>query len=137
MKEFDLEIMTPERHFFEGRAEGLTVTLPDGLFTILGGHAPMVAALEVGELRYKIQGEWRECAASEGFLEVMSDGHVIVFVQACENADEIDAGRARAAAERAKERLSSSESIREYEMSRIALARAMNRLKVKGRSRYV
>ena len=77
MKEFDLEIMTPERHFFEGRAEGLTVTLPDGLFTILGGHAPMVAALEVGELRYKIQGEWRECAASEGFLEVMSDGRCV------------------------------------------------------------
>ena len=127
MTEFDLEIMTPERHFFEGKAEGLTVTLPDGLFTILGGHAPMVAALEVGELRYKTQGEWHECAATEGFLEV----------QACENADEIDEIRAKAAAERAKERLSSSESIREYEMTRIALARAMNRLRVKGRSRYI
>lgn len=136
MSSFTLDVMTPERPFFSGQVDGLTVTLDDGMFTILAGHAPMAAALAVGELRFKRHGQWHECAASEGFLEVMA-GRVVVFVQACEYAEEIDAGRAHAAAERAKERLASSQSMQDYARNRMALSRAMNRLRVTGRGRYI
>lgn len=137
MADFALEIITPERTFFSGRVEGLCVSLPDGFYTILSGHAPMAAPLSVGELRFKRHSQWHECAASEGFLEVTADGQVTAFVQACEYAEEIDAGRAQAAAQRAKERLASSRSLHEHELNRIALARAMNRLRVTGRGPYV
>ena len=137
MKSFQLDVMTPERPFFSGQVSGLTVTLPDGAFTILAGHAPMVAALAVGELRFRLPEGWEDCAASEGFLEVLPGGQVILFVQACERAEEIDAGRAHAAAERAKERLASSQSLQEYARNRIALSRAMNRLRIIGRKRYI
>ena len=137
MSTLPLEILTPEREFFSGEAEGLIVTLSDGLYTILAGHAPMVAALDVGELRFKRHGQWHECAATEGFLEVTAEGQVLVFSQACELAEEIDAARASAAAQRAKDRLASSRSLHEYELSRIALTRAMNRLRVTSRGRYI
>ena len=133
MKEFTLEIMTPEHMFFSGKATSVTVTLSDGMFTILAGHAPMVAALDVGELYFCSEGKRQECAASEGFLEVTTDGRVIVFAQACEHAEDIDVCRARAAAERAKGRLADSRSMREYQLTRIALARAMNRLRITDR----
>jgi F-type H+-transporting ATPase subunit epsilon len=127
--------MTLERKFFSGNVEALTVTLPDGLLTVLAGHRIMSAALSVGVLRYKMDGEWRECAATEGFLEVRHD-RVIVFVQACEYPEEIDESRARAALERAKERISAANSLREHEITRIALARAMNRLRITDKKRY-
>lgn len=134
MAEFPLEILTPEREFFSGSVEALTVTLPDGLLTVLAGHRPMVAALEPGELRCKRGGEWLVCACSEGFLEV-APGKVCVFVQSCENPGEIDEARARAAFERESALYAGKQSLREHELTRLALARAMTRLAVSGKNR--
>ena len=110
------------------------MTLPDGLLTVLAGHRPMVAALDPGELRWKKDGEWSVCACSEGFLEV-EPGRVRVFVQSCELPDEIDANRAKAAFERESELYARKQSLREHELTRLALARAMTRLAVSGKNR--
>lgn len=134
MTEFSLDVLTPERQFFSGSVEALTVTLPDGLLTVLARHRPMVAALEPGELKYLKDGEWQLCASSDGFLEVTPD-RVIVFVQTCEEPGEIDEARARDAAERERARLAGKQSLREHELTRIALARAMTRLAVTGKSK--
>ncbi len=135
MPEFPLEVLTPEREFFSGSVEALTVNLPDGLLTVLSGHQPMVAALEPGELRFKLEGEWRVCACSEGFLEVAPD-KVRAFVQSCEEPGEIDEARARAAYERESALYAGKQSLREHELTRLALARAMTRLAVSGKNRH-
>ncbi|MCR5648171.1 MAG: ATP synthase F1 subunit epsilon [Oscillospiraceae bacterium] len=134
MADFPLEILTPEREFFSSDVEALTVTLPDGLLTVLAGHRPMVAALDPGELRYKKDGDWSVCACSEGFLEV-EPGRVRVFVQSCERPDEIDENRAKAAYERESELYARKQSLREHELTRLALARAMTRLAVSGKNK--
>jgi F-type H+-transporting ATPase subunit epsilon len=128
---FKLMIYTPERTFFEGEAEALTVTTVDGQFTFLAGHVPIVMPVVIGPLTVKTaQGETMEVFSSEGFLEVDHEG-VQVFVQACETAEEIDQNRAEEAKRRAEERLRQQRSIRELQQSKLAMARAMERLRVK------
>lgn len=48
------------------------------------------------------------------------------------SAQEIDANRARRAADRAREEMIQKRSIQEYRMAQANLARALNRLRVKG-----
>lgn len=131
---FELSIMTPERQFFSGQVEALTITGIDGQMTVLAGHAPMVASLAVGEISIKQDGVWREAVNSEGFMEVLQDS-VVVFVQACEWPEDIDMRRAEEAKHRAEERIRQRQSIWENKSSKIALARAMVRLRA-GRRKY-
>jgi F-type H+-transporting ATPase subunit epsilon len=125
--EFNLQILTPERIFFSGDVEAVTVPAPDGGLTVLAHHTPLVCPLAVGTIGIKQDGVWRECVNSEGFMEVRHDG-ALIFVQACERPEEIDASRAEQARRRAEEHLRQKRSLAEYQQSKIALARAMARL---------
>lgn len=135
MKTFKLQIMTPEKEFYSGEVEALTVTLPDGQLTVLAGHAPMVAVLAIGEFKYKSGEEWTQCVNTAGFLEVRPDC-VSMFLLTCETPEEIDANRAQAALERAKERMLDSKTKREHELARSAMTRAMVRLRVTKSGKY-
>ena len=130
-KLFNLTIFTPEREFFNGEVEGVTAVAPDGSVMILADHAPMIMPVVIGKIAIKQNGVWDESVNSEGFLEVRHDG-VYLFIQACEHPEEIDARRAEEARKRAEELLRQKQSMSEYKQSKIALARAMARLKVGG-----
>ncbi len=131
---FELSIMTPERQFFSGQVEALTVTGIDGQMTVLAGHAPMVVSLDIGEISIKQDGTWRQAVNTEGFMEVLGDS-VVMFVQACEWPEDIDVRRAEEAKHRAEERIRQRQSILESQTSKIALARAMVRLRATHRYR--
>jgi len=128
-KLFDLKIFTPEREFFDGDVEAVTLYAPDGSVTLLADHAPYVMPVSVGTIRIKKDGVWEESANSEGFMEVHHKG-VLIFVQTCEHADEIDAHRADEARRRAEENIRQRQSMSEFKQSKIALARAMARLRI-------
>jgi len=129
MTSFQLDILTPERAFYSGPAEGVAVTTPDGELCVLAMHAPLVTPLEIGVIRLNLGGVWREAFVSEGFMEV---GHsrTVIFTQACEWPEDIDRRRAEQALQREQERLRQRTSIREQKASQIALARAMARLRI-------
>ena len=131
---FELSIMTPERQFFSGQVEALTVTGIDGQMTVLAGHAPMVVSLDIGEISIKQDGTWRQAVNTEGFMVVLGDS-VVMFVQACEWPEDIDVRRAEEAKHRAEERIRQRQSILESQTSKIALARAMVRLRATHRYR--
>ena len=125
---FTLEILTPDRQFYVGPAEAMVLPILDGLYGVQPGHEPVVTAIEPGELRYKVDGQWQLAAVSTGFAEIMPD-YAILLVAAAEHPEEIDLRRADAARERAEERIRQKQSIQEYHSSQAALARAMARLK--------
>jgi len=129
LKLFDLKILTPEREFFDGEAEAVTVEALDGQVTILADHTPFITPVSVGMIRIKKDGLWAESVNSEGFMEVNHQG-VMIFVQTCEHPDEIDRRRAEEALRRAEEQLRQKQSMSEYAQSKLALARAMARLRV-------
>ena len=98
--------------------------------TVMKGHEAMLAALEIGELRIKVDGNWKYAAASQGFIEVRPD-QTLIFVQSCEWPEDIDAARAEELRQRALEDMRQKQSLIEYKESQAALARAMTRLHIK------
>lgn len=126
--DFKLEIITPERTFFDGMVQSVIVTTPDGQMEIQKSHEPIVVSIEIGTIRLLIEDKWQDCITSDAFMEVRPD-ETIIFSQAMEWPEEIDLSRAKAAMERAEERLRQQKSYQEYMQSKIALARAMVRLK--------
>jgi F-type H+-transporting ATPase subunit epsilon len=125
-----LEIATPDRIFFQGDIEMVIIKTPQGDMGILPGHVPMVVAVNVGPIMIKKDGEWLEAALSEGFIEIKQH-KLVLLTDSAEWPNEIDENRAKAAKQRAEERLQKQLSQIEYVQSRAALARAMARLKVK------
>ena len=88
----------------------------------------MNTACSPGTGRFHAEGVRHEGVVSDGFAEIMPD-YVILLVSSAERPEEIDRARAERARERAEERLRQKQSIREYHLSKAALARAMARLK--------
>jgi F-type H+-transporting ATPase subunit epsilon len=129
---FYLEIISVDRQFYIGPAEALLVTIQDGQYEVLPGHEDTVVAVLPCELKYQVNGQWLSAAVSGGFAEITAD-YVIVLVASAEHPEEINVKRAEAARERAEERLRHKQSVVEYYQSKAALARAMARLKTRGR----
>lgn len=126
---FYLEVLAPDRIFFGGDVQMVIIPAVDGSMGILPGHDAMVTAISIGELKIKIQDQWKIAAISNGFIEVMPD-YVIILADSVEWPEEIDAKRAQEAKERAEERLRQKESQIEHLRTQAALRRALTRLKV-------
>ena len=130
MNTFKLEVLTPRREFYSGDVEAVTIVVEDGEMTLLKDHEPMLAALEIGEMRIKTADGWKNAFASQGFVEVRPD-ETLIFVQTCEWPEDIDEARAEETRQRAAEAMRQKLSIIEYKESQAALARSMMRLRVK------
>jgi F-type H+-transporting ATPase subunit epsilon len=126
---YPLEIITPEKVFFSGEVESLIIPTPDGYFGIQRKHEPMVIALEIGQMKISVDGTWKKCTTSEGFIEIRPD-KTIIFSQAVEWPEEIDLRRAQEAKDAAEEKLRRKLSQWEYAQSKVALQRAMARLQL-------
>lgn len=125
-----VEIVAPSGRVFQGDAQGVRAPGVQGSFEVLNNHAPMIAAFGVGPIRVTTAaGEEIFYATSGGFLEVL-DNHVNVLAETAEPGSDIDVDRARAAEERALERLRTSEEETERTSAERALERARNRLRV-------
>lgn len=124
---FYIEILTPDRKFFWGDVESLIIKTPSGEMGILKDHMPIVVIIDVGTVKFKKDGNWIEAVLGQGFMEVKQN-QAIILVDTAEWPDEIDLNRAKAAKDRAEERIRRQTSQAEYVQSKAALARAMARL---------
>lgn len=160
MSTFKLEIFTPRRLFLSEQVEGVTVCsiyndkgsefwdnvdegqmldftdfesldIPTGELTVLAHHAPMVAALAPGEMRIKINGEWKKAYNSEGFMEVRGNNEVYIFSYFCEWPEDIDEVRAKQLIAKETEELRNARSLTEHRLSEIELQRIFTMLRVK------
>ena len=129
MKEFHLEILTPDGRAFEGMVESLLVHAIDGDVEFLAGHVDYLTSLGIGRARIKIAGKDRYASVSGGFVTVTS-GYVKLIATTFEFAENIDIDRARDAKDRAKEILASSKDSKAIEISRVKLQRAIARINV-------
>ena len=131
MTPFNLKIITPEKVVFDGETEQIIARTTVGDVGILKGHEPYCAALGIGQMRVKIDGEFRHGATSGGLIKVNKEG-TVVLVQTFEWSDEIDLDRANAAKETAESRLQSSKDDAELRMAEAKLRRALNRIDTAG-----
>ncbi len=128
-----LEVVTPERRLVEDSVHEVQLPGQEGYLGILPGHTPLMTELGIGILSYRKGFETFYLTALKGFAEVLPD-RVIVLAEAAERAEEIDLARARAALERARERLARpTDPEINWQRAAAALERAMVRLQVAGK----
>ena len=129
MKEFHIEIVTPDGVAFDGMVESLLVRTDDGDVEILKGHADLLATVATGRVRIKTADETLYASASGGFLSV-SSGEVKLVAITFELAGDIDVDRAEAAKARAEDALRDAKDDRDVKLAKAKLARAMSRISV-------
>lgn len=131
-KTFNLQIISPTRVFFDEAVDMVEMKTTEGEIGVLAGHIPLTTILEPGVLRIKTDGNVREAALHDGFVQIQKD-KVTVLAESCEWPDEIDANRAEKAKERAERRLTSG--LKEVDMVRaeLALKKALIRIDLAGK----
>lgn len=127
-----LVIVTPEKQLFSGAADEVTLPSTQGYLGILPGHAPLLAELGIGNIRYRIGTRTEYLFCSWGFAEVLPD-RVVLLAQTAEAASDIDLNRAEQAKTRAEKRLASKDPSLDFARAQLSLLRAMSRLEA---SRY-
>lgn len=102
----NVEVVSPESVLYSGEATMvITRTLGGGEIAFQAGHAPFLAALTASHTRlFLADGSIENLAVHGGFVEV-SNNKVSILSDTAEMASRIDVDRARAAKERAEERL--------------------------------
>lgn len=127
-----LHIISPERTVLKDLpTEAVVVPVTEGSMGILQNHAPMVATLRVGVLRYKQGGTYKRVAVGGGFLE-LSNNKITVLADAAEPGESIDVLRAQEAKKRAESRLRERSTNVDRARAEAALNRAVTRLKAAG-----
>ena len=127
-----LEVATPDKgEVYKNDINMLIVRSICGELGILPTHARLLTELNPHAMRIKVGGGETELFVSGGFMEVTPD-KITILADAAENPDDIDVDRAKAAYERASERLNKKDSDIDINRAEAALARAKARLLVKG-----
>lgn len=132
MTTFHLDIVTPEKTVYSGEIVHFQAPGVDGSFGVLARHQPMLSALGIGRVGFReADGTERVLALGGGFANVSTDGATIL-AEAAEFGDEIDVERARAARDRAQDRLNNRTPDVDADRAQAALTRALWRLRVSG-----
>ena len=127
MREFNLEIVTPDGVEFSGKAESIILRTEDGDVQILAGHVDYMASLGTGRAKLVAGGTERTAAVSGGFVTV-SRGEVKLVAVTFEFSDDIDIERAKHARERAEELIRNAKNDKELLLAKAKLKRAISRI---------
>jgi len=76
---FTLDIVTPQKQFFSGEVNSVIAPGLDGLFQVLQGHAPLLAALKSGKVRLSLPDRSENTfQISDGFFEVSNNKAILL-----------------------------------------------------------
>lgn len=124
---FELKIIEPDGMFFEGEAEFLEFTSVEGQMGVYKKHIPLTTILEPCVVKIHANGEVRKAAVMGGFIEIQKE-RITILAEDANWPEEIDVERAKAAKQRAEERLSKKEAGLDVVRAEAALKRAMARI---------
>ena len=127
MDNFRLQIITPDRIFFDKEAYMVEFNTTEGEIGVYANHIPLTCIIKPGILTIRMDGEEKEAARHSGFAEILPD-KVTILAEVIEWPEEIDLHRAEAAMERAKERIAHRSSVTDIARAETALMRAMARI---------
>jgi F-type H+-transporting ATPase subunit epsilon len=128
-----LVIVTPEKVVVDEEARIVMAPGTVGEFGILTGHTPFLTSLKTGGLRFvDADGHERLVFISGGFAEALPD-KVTVLAETAERRREIDIARAKAAYERAMQRVEQPAmnlDTLDILRAKAAMLRALERIKI-------
>lgn len=124
---FELKIIEPDGMFYEGQASFLEFASVMGEMGVYANHIPLTTILAPGVVKIHNDGQVKKAAVMGGFIEIQKD-RITVMAENAEWPDEIDVERAKAAKQRAEERLQKKETGLDTARAEAALKRAMARI---------
>jgi F-type H+-transporting ATPase subunit epsilon len=68
-----LEIITPDRHVFDGEVTSATFPGSSGSFQVLHNHAPIISALDKGKVAYRTDDGEHTLTVEGGVVEVLNN----------------------------------------------------------------
>ena len=127
---FKLQIVSPDRIFFDEDVDMVELTTTEGDLGILKDHIPLTAITVPGVLTIHQNGGIRQAAVHDGFVEILKD-KVIVLAEASEWPEEIDINRANEAKIRAERRLRGEDGSEiNVQRAEAALRKALIRIEI-------
>ena len=124
---FELKIIEPDGMFFEGEGEFLEFTSVEGQMGVYKNHIPLTTILEPCVVKIHANGETKKAAILGGFIEIQKE-RITILAEDANWPEEIDVERAKAAKQRAEERLSKREAGLDVVRAEAALKRAVARI---------
>ncbi len=130
-KLFQLNIISPERVFYEGKAKMVELTTSEGEVGIYKNHIPMTLLIVPGIVTITEESGKKLAAIHSGFMEVLPD-KVTIMAEVAEWPEEIDINRAREAQVRAERRLQRKDPMLNLNRAEMALRKALVRQELAG-----
>lgn len=128
-----VEILTPFNEIYSEEVSAVRLPGADGYLGVFPGHAPLIAALKIGEIKIEQNGQTQYFTTTGGIAEILPDS-VSILSETSEPASAIDVKRAQEAKERATKRIQEGRKSWDVERAQAAMMRAVNRLNIAQRS---
>lgn len=127
---FDVEIITPDRVFYTGKAVMIEFNTAAGEIGVYKKHIPLTTVLAPGIVTiHQESGDDVIAAVHSGFAEILPD-KVTLLAEIAEWPEEIDKTRAEAALKRAQERLANKTEAIDVKRAEFALHKALVRIDI-------
>lgn len=136
MKQFHLDIITPDRKVFSEEVSSVVVPTQNGHIGVLAHHEPLFSALAEGEIKISMTNKEFFLAIGEGFMEVTKE-HVSILVTRAFHADELNEAEIKKAQEAAKLALKNASASIDRAAALATIRRSILELKVLRRRRHL
>jgi F-type H+-transporting ATPase subunit epsilon len=123
----NVRVITPDKVVWDAGAEELILPSSTGQIGILGDHAPLLTALDIGVMRLKSDAGWTSIVLMEGFAEV-EDNKVTILCNGAEEASSINLQTAQAELEKVTLLVDEASTKKEKIEATIELRKAKARL---------
>ena len=108
----NIRIITPDKVVFDKSVDEVILPSSTGQVGILNDHAPLLTALDIGVMRFKVTDKWLPMVVMGGFAEIKNN-QITVLVNGAEEVSSIDKAVAEKDLETALELFESVDSPKE------------------------
>lgn len=128
-KLFELEIISPDRQFYNGEVYFVEMTTSEGDIGVYKDHIPLTCILVPGMVKIYEDGSDtpKKAIVHAGFVEILQD-KVTIMAEVAEWPEEIDLNRAEEARIRAERRINEAGEGVNIERAEAALRRSLARI---------
>lgn len=122
-------VITPDRIFLNKDTEEVILPTNTGLMGVLTNHAPLITALEIGVMLFRVNKEWTPIALMGGFA-LIKQNKITVLVNEAEGESTIDSKEAEKSFELAKKQLEEAQDQKQKVEANFSFKRARARYQV-------
>nr|YP_009522437.1 ATP synthase CF1 epsilon subunit [Pinus pinceana]AET44608.1 ATP synthase, F0 complex, c subunit [Pinus cembroides]AET45965.1 ATP synthase, F0 complex, c subunit [Pinus remota]AET46109.1 ATP synthase, F0 complex, c subunit [Pinus quadrifolia]AET47398.1 ATP synthase, F0 complex, c subunit [Pinus maximartinezii]AET47974.1 ATP synthase, F0 complex, c subunit [Pinus johannis]AET48764.1 ATP synthase, F0 complex, c subunit [Pinus edulis]AET49055.1 ATP synthase, F0 complex, c subunit [Pinus disco len=119
----NLRVLSPNRVIWDSEVQEIIISTNSGQIGVLPNHVSLVAAVDIGVMKIRLNGKWSTMALMGGFAKIDSD-RITILVNNAERDVDIDLQKAQETFRRAKACLAQAEGKRQVIEADVALKRA-------------